>query len=133
MKNKLLVVQFGNDDVDKFMRENGPTLQSMIELNSINQRIGSESEALRIPIQEQKTDARAVKGRDGTELSVVQMHQYSLAILCTFKDSLMWLGKIEDSFPYARVECITYTPSGDYVNLETRILFPRMDPAVISR
>jgi hypothetical protein len=131
IKNKQLIIQFGNDDVDKFMRENGATLQSMIELNSINQRIGSESEALRIPIQEQKTDARMMKGREGTALSVVQMHQYSLAILSTFKDSLMWLGKVEDAFPYARIESITYSPSGDYVNLQTRILFPRMDPAVI--
>jgi hypothetical protein len=132
IKNKQLVVQFGNDDVGRFMRENGATLQSMMEIGAINQRIGAESEALRIPIQEQKTDGRVMKGREGTVLKVVNMHQYSLAVLTTFRDSLVWLGKIEDSFPYSRVESITFTPSGDYVNLQARILFPRMDPSVIS-
>jgi hypothetical protein len=132
IKNKQLVVQFGNDDVAKFMRENGGTLQSMMEIGSINQRIGAESEALRIPIQEQKTDSRVMKGREGTVLTVVNMHQYSLAVLTTFRESLLWLGKVEDAFPYSRIENITFTPSGDYVNLQARILFPRMDPSVIS-
>ena len=133
IKNKQLVVQFGNDDVSRFMRENGATLQSMMEIGTINQRIGAESEALRIPIQEQKTDARVMKGREGTVLKVVNMHQYSMAVLTTFREALVWLGKIEDSFPYSRVESITFTPSGDYVNLQARILFPRMDPSVISK
>ena len=132
-KNRQLVAQFGNDDVVKFMRENGETLQNMIEIGTINQRIGAESEALRIPIQEQKTAARPIKGRPGTVLEIVQTHQYSLAILSTFKDSLLWLGKIEDAFPYSRVESITFTPSGDYVNLQAQILFPRIDPAVITK
>jgi hypothetical protein len=133
IKNKQLIVQFGNDDVSKFMRENGATLQSMMEIGSINQRIGAESEAMRIPIQEQKTEGRAMRGREGTVLKVVNMHQYSLAVLTTFRESLVWLGKIEDSFPYARIENVTFTPSGDYVNLQARILFPRMDPSVISQ
>jgi len=132
IKNKQLIVQFGNDDVAKFMRENGATLQSMMEIGSINQRIGAESEALRIPIQEQKTEGRAMKGREGTVLRVVNAHQYSLAVLTTFRESLVWLGRIEDAFPYSRVENITFSPSGDYVNLQAKILFPRMDPSVIS-
>jgi hypothetical protein len=132
-KNRQLVSQFGNDDVTRFMLLNGATLQSMTEIGSINQRIGAESEALRIPIQEQKTDARTMPGRAGTVLATVQMHAYSIAILSTFRDSLTWLGKIEDAFPYARIESVVYSPSGDFVNLQVKILFPRMDPAVITK
>jgi len=130
-KNRQLVLQFGNDDVNRFIIQNGETIKSMMEIGSINQRIGSESEALRIPIQEQKTDERTMPGRIGSTLATVRMHAYSLAILSTFRDSLVWLGKIQDAFPYARVESIVYTPSGDYVNLQAKILFPRMDPSVI--
>ena len=132
-KNIQLMAQFGNSDVTRFMRDNGATLQSMKEIGSINQRVGSESEALRIPIQEQKTDARTMPGRAGTVLATVQMHAYSIAILSTFRDSLTWLGKIEDAFPYARIESVVYSPSGDFVNLQVKILFPRMDPAVITK
>jgi hypothetical protein len=56
-----------------------------------------------------------------------------MSILSSFKDSLVWLGKIEDAFPYARVQSVVYTPSGDFVNLQTKILFPRMDPSVFAQ
>jgi len=131
-KNSQLIAQFRNSDVGKFMRDNGASLQSMLEISSINQRVGAESEALRIPIQEQKTGTRAMRGRPGTTLETVQMHQYSLTILSSFRDSLVWMGKMEDAFPYARIESIVYTPSGDYVNLQTRLLFPRLDSSVLS-
>jgi hypothetical protein len=130
-KNRQLVLQFGNDDVERFMSQHRGTLQSMIEFSTINQRIGEESEALRIPIQEQKNDKRAMPSRMGNTQSVIQMHEYTIGILCKFRDSLMWLGKIQDAFPYARVVSVVYTPSGDYVSLQTKILFPIMDPQVI--
>jgi len=132
-KNIQLMAQFGNSDVTRFMRDNGATLQSMKEIGSINQRVGSESEALRIPIQEQKTEIRAMKGRQGTTVEKVSMHQYSITILSTFRDSLVWMGKMEDAFPFARIESISFTPSGDYVNLQTRILFPNLDQTILSQ
>jgi len=132
-KNIQLIAQFGNDDVNRFMLQNGATIKSMMEIGSINQRIGSESEELRIPIQEQKTNETSIASRLGSSLGSVQMHEYSLVILSTFGDSLLWLGKIQDAFPYARVASIVYTPSGDYVNLQAKILFPRMDPSLITK
>ncbi|MBN1403119.1 MAG: hypothetical protein JW942_01455 [Opitutales bacterium] len=131
-KNTQIRAQFGNDDVALFMSQNGATLQSMVEIGTINQRIGSESESLRIPIQEQKTNALTLPGRQGTVISQVETHDYSLAILSTFRDSLVWMGKIQDAFPYARVVSVTYTPSGDFVNLKARVLFPKMNTSVIS-
>ncbi len=132
-KNRQLQLRLGNDDVARFMQQNGATLQGMLELNSINQRLASESEALRIPIQEQKTDERKMASRTNAAMGTVSMHEYSISILSSFRDSLVWLGKIEESFPFARVISVTYTPSGDYVSVQTKILFPRMDPNVISR
>lgn len=133
IKNKQLVQQFGDDNVALFIAKNKDTLKSMMDLNSINQRLGVESEALRIPIQEQKTSASSVKGKPGTKLAIVPLNEYSISILSSFKDSLLWLGKIEDAFPYSRVESVKFSPSGEYVSLDTVILFPKVDPAVIAQ
>jgi hypothetical protein len=132
-KNRQLVLQFGNDDISKFMNENAGTLKSMMEIGSINELIGSESEKMGVPIQEQKTNSSSIAGRPNSALPIVQVHEYSISILCSFRDSLQWLGKIEDAFPYARVESIVYTPSGDYVNLQTKIMFPKLDPTVFAQ
>lgn len=132
-KNRQLVLQFGNDDVNKFMSQNAGTLKSMMEIGTINERIGAESESMGVPIQEQKTNSSSINGRPNTALKVVQVHEYSISILCSFRDTLVWLGKIEDAFPYARVQSIVYTPSGDFVNLQTKIMFPRMEPTVFAQ
>jgi hypothetical protein len=132
-KNRQLVLQFGNDDVNKFMGQNVATLKSMMEIGTINERIGAESESMGVPIQEQKTNSATLNGRPNTALKAVQVHEYSISILCTFRDSLLWLGKIEDAFPYARIQSVVYTPSGDFVNLQTRILFPKMEPTVFAQ
>lgn len=132
-KNRQLVLQFGNDDVNKFMSQNVATLKSMMEIGTINERIGAESESMGVPIQEQKTNSATLNGRPNTVLKTVQVHEYSISILCTFRDSLIWLGKIEDAFPYARIQSVVYSPSGDFVNLQTSIFFPKMEPTVFAQ
>ena len=128
-KNQQLVAQFGNSDVDKFRRENGASLKTMLDSNALNQRIASECETMHVDVQSQNLATVIAKGRPGTSLSSVQASECTVVMTCSFRDALSWLGRMEDDFPYGRVESVTLSPSGDDVDYQVKILFPRLDLA----
>jgi hypothetical protein len=128
-KGKQLVAQFGNAGLEKFRRDNSTSLKVMLDSTALNQRIAAECEALHIDVQSQNLAMTLVKGRPNTSLSNVQASECTVMMTCSFKDSLAWLGKIEDDFPYSRVESVTFSPSGDDIDYQVKILFPRLEIA----
>ncbi|MBN2069454.1 MAG: hypothetical protein JW739_07440 [Opitutales bacterium] len=131
-KGAQLKAQLGDDDPAAFEVSFGQTLRSMQDVAQIAQSINRQAESLLIPIQEQRTGDVLLPGRPGSNITQISAHTYTISLLGQFKDCLTWLGVVEDMYPMARIEHISMTPSGELINLRCSLVFPRVDPTVIS-
>lgn len=120
-KRTLMKAANNGGDVDSYLAAHTATLQRMREIGNISQAIGSVSESLSLPIQEQKTTKEPIADsrRQGMEA-----HLYTVSVLASFRNALVWLGRIEDTFPFCRVERVEINPSGTFVSIGIEVLFP---------
>ncbi len=133
-KSLMMKGKVGTDNVGEYLRRNESALQVMREIGSINDKISSESRALNVPIQEQRTAARELPPSAGVAgVKPPPAHEYTVSILTQFRDSLAWLGRIQDSFPFSRIEKIEINPSGAFVTFKVVIVFPAFDTKILAQ
>lgn len=128
MKSLQLSSMLGRQTVEGFRAQYDTTLRTMREVSSIAQVINRQAELLRMPPQEQRTRSRSIAVAEEFNIGNVEANEYTISVLGSFRDSLIWLGQVEDTFPLARTEYVQFSPSGNLVSLNITMVFPRIDP-----
>ena len=131
LKRLTLNAKIGSDDVQTFIRRHGGTLGNMRDATSIASVVSGEADRLQLPISDQRPGTRKLAADGASTVGQVDANEFTISVVGNFRDVLTWMGKMEDTFPFARTESVEFGPADSSVSLRTIMVFPQVNIGVL--